>query len=104
MSTIAEQLKELADLASFTRVDMAAWCDSGKSAMREWMINGVTPHPIRQKHILERMELLRWVLANTDRFPVPISTKRDDRTNYVIKVRDHALKEFSKRGTSKRRV
>jgi hypothetical protein len=97
-----DEIKELSDAASFTITDMATWCGSGKSAMREWMTNGVTPHPIKQKYLKSRLDLIRWALKHTTKLPVPIDTKQQDRTTYVQQVRDYALGEFSKAGASKR--
>lgn len=104
MTQIADDLKQLSDSASFTRTDMAAWCDFDKSAMREWMVNGVTPHPVRLKHIEARLHLLRWALKNLDMLPVPVTIKQYARVQYVKKVLVHALKEFSKSGVAKRGV
>ena len=100
---LSQELKELAETASFTRTDLATWCDFYKSAMREWMEHDVTPHPIRHKHIRERLDLLRWALKHTDKLPVPVTIKNYDRSEYVKQVREYASKEFSKSCAAKRR-
>lgn len=98
------RIPKLSIAASFTITDMATWCGSGKSAMREWMTNGVTPHTIKQKYLKSRLDLIEWALKNTQLLPVPMEIKQQDRTPYVLQVRDYAAKEFSKSGSSKRRV
>lgn len=103
MKDLADILKDLSDAASFTRTDIATWCDFHKSAMREWMVNKVTPHPLRQKHIEARLELLEWALKNGTLLPVPATIKQYDRAQYVKKALAHALKEFPKSNIAKRR-
>jgi hypothetical protein len=104
MSTIGERLKQLSDAAAFTMVDMAAWCEYDKSAMREWIQNDVEPHPIRVKHLTTRLDLLEKVLKKSEKLPIPIQIKQYQRKTYVEGVRNYALGKFSKAGSSKHGV
>lgn len=99
-----DRIAKVSKAASFTVTDAATWCDSGNSAMREWSNNGVTPHPIKQEYLSKRLDLIEWALKHTELLPVPMEIKQQDRATYVLQVREHALKEFSKPGAAKRRV
>lgn len=99
---IAKELQELSETASFTMVDMATWCECDKSAIREWMHNNVTPHPIKQKHLKARFDLLREALKKyPEKLPVPFQIKQYDRVLHVTQVRDYALKKLPKLDYSK---
>lgn len=104
MTEIAQELKELCDAASFTIADMAMWCDQHRSAMRQWMQGDHAPHPVNLKNMRPRLELLRQILKESNKLPVPITVRLYQRAEYVKQVRDYALKKISKSGTSKRRV
>ena len=104
MSDIAKQLNEIAEAASFTLKDMATWCEQDRSAMRCWMRLEVEPHRVRQKFIQERLTLLKRILVETDKLPVPPTISQYERKQYVEQVRQYALGKFSKSGTSKRRI
>ena len=97
MTDIATELKELSDSASFTMVDMATWCECDKSAVREWMTHGVTPHPVKMKHLRKRLDLLKVMLKDKSKMlPVPIQIKQYDRVKHVQQARDYALRKLSK--------
>lgn len=104
MTEISNQFRELSDAASFTMVDMATWCECDKSAIREWIANDVTPHPVKMKHLNARLDLLRYAIKHNLKLPVPFSIKQYDRVKYVQNARDYALKEFSKSSASRRRI
>lgn len=97
MTPLASELKALSDAASFTMVDMATWIEYDKSAVREWMKHNVEPHPIKMRHIKNRLTLLREMLKEgTGLLPVPIQIKQYGRVKYVKRAREYALKKFSK--------
>ncbi len=104
MSAIGDRLKELRDQACFTTVDMATWCEQDKSAVREWIDNGVEPHPITEKHLNTRLDILEKVLAKSAKLPVPIQVKQYQRKTYVEGVRNYALAKFFKASSSPKRL
>ncbi len=102
---IAKELRELSDAASFTTMDMAVWCECDRSALRNWEKENVIPHPIKQKHLKARLNLLRNALKRfPEMLPIPIQVKQYDRVAYVTKVRDYALKKLPKLDSAERRV
>ena len=101
--TLAEELQELLAAASFTIADMAVWCDRDYSALRNWVQDGVIPHPVHQRYLRQSMELLNWALRKIGKLPIPSNVRYKDRAAYVKEVREYASREFSKRSTAERR-
>ncbi len=105
---INDRLLDVSARAGFTMSDMAIWCEYDKGAMRMWMRHGVKPHPLKQRHLNERLDMLEKVISAAMpkgfSLPIPPEVRQFERKNYVAQVRVHALGKFSQRSASKRRV
>lgn len=99
-----KQLKEAQEAASLSVADMAAWFSVTRSTMNTWL-NGVTPQSFKLKQLEYSLEILKMVLRDTKRgqFPIPLSVDQYERRAYINRVRDHAVREFSKSDTTARR-
>lgn len=103
MSELITELEELCTTAAFTLKDMECWCGLNRGTMRNWLKAGRTPHPVKAKFLKESLDLLRKAIAKfPDKLPVPVGVGFRGRKAYIEEVRDHALSEFSKAGSSKR--
>ncbi len=91
--TIRAQLREACARAEFTQQDLATWLQYDYVTVQSWCgQRGVTPHPLRRRHIEARLKLLYAVLdAPRSKLPLPPYITQFERKAYIEKVRDHAL-------------
>lgn len=100
---IVDDLKAAADEAQFTQQDIATWLEYGFSTVQNWMSgNRANPLPAKQRHIAQRLKLLRKVMQRkTGGFPVPPSITQYERKAYIEGIRDRATKGIFGQGASK---
>ena len=104
MSDLTKELEELCTAAAFTLKDMERWCGLQRGTMRNWLKHGTEPHPIKAEFLKESLKLLRFALKEfPDKLPVPVGVGFRGRKEYIEGVKDHAVREFSKTGSSQRR-
>lgn len=100
--TIREELHQAADEAQFTQQDVATWLEYGFSTVQNWMSgNRANPLPAKQRHIAQRLKLLRRVLNHsTSGLPVPPSVTQYERKSYIEGIRDRAIKGIFGQGAA----
>jgi transcriptional regulator with XRE-family HTH domain len=101
--TIIDDLREAAAEAQFTQQDIATWLEYGFSTVQNWMSgNRANPLPAKQRHIAQRLKLLRKALdRKTSGLPVPPSITQYERKAYIEGIRDCAIKGIFKQGASR---
>jgi len=100
--TLSEYLRIACTKAGFTRTELAVWLEYSKNTVNAWIAGtNKRPHPLRRKHMEDRIILLMKVLKRAHSpLPVPPSVTQFERKKYIEKVRDYALGRVSKAGSS----